>query len=223
MSLAMKIDEIPLVGVVTLNSFHLKIDRFIDFSDMYGGTYEVDCRAKIEALSEIVTTRFHIDKIAKKTKDIEIEILGFYAFLDPLEVHVGHAKSFLTVLVKDFGIKEVRKAIHSGDVEGMDGVLTTLVLNINSNLTALQDKGYTDVAFTGLKNLKQKVFDENVIQEGWKGDKEEAVEENMSLFMEVDAIIKDIQKTGRMLFKRESPAIAKEFTMSDVLKKIRNN
>jgi hypothetical protein len=223
MSLMIRIEEIPTVGKIELHAFHDDKADFVNFSPDYDGSFETDWETKNDALDVIVSTHFHIGKIAAQTKLIEDELPTILPLLDPLEVYVKKAKSSLTVTVKLFGISAVRKAIHSGDVEQLDGKLFTLVENITANFDALETKGYKDADFTILKNKKQKIFDLNTTQEAWKYDKQQAVEQNIGLFNEVLAIIKDVQMTGKALYKRSNPAKALEYTMADILRKIRQD
>jgi hypothetical protein len=124
--------------------------------------------------------------------------------------------------LKQFGVKEVRNKVNRKEVEGLDGTLHSLILNIEDNFPALEARGYKQIKLDELKALKLKIYTENTEQEALKYDKQQAVEANKGLFKEVLLIIADIQETGKILFKRESPATALEFTMQDILRKIRH-
>jgi len=222
MGLTMKIEEIPTVGMITKDAFHNDKTDFTNFSPDYADPFEEDFVAKLTAVDNVVTTRFHIGQIKQMTDTLKAEIKLFYPMLDYLGKYAKKAKANLLCPLGSFGIKEMRKGIHDVDIEALLGAAETLKLNVEANMTALAAKGYKDEDYTNFKDLRDKVFGDNKQQEEWKYDKEQAVEENMILFLEVESIIKDIQETGRILYKRTSPAKAKEYTMTNVLSKIRH-
>jgi hypothetical protein len=223
MSLTIRIEEIPTVSKIVLIAFQRDKADFINLSPDYDGNFEADWITKNGKLDLIVTTQFHIGKIAAQTKKIEAEMPSILPLLDPLRIYVNKAKSSLTVTVKLFGITAVRKAINSGDAEKIDGKLMTLIQNITANLAALQEKGYKDADFQLLKDTKQRIFDLNTEQEAWKYDKQQAVAQNKGLFNDVLTVVKDVQATGKALYKRTNPAKALEYTMADILRKIRQD
>jgi hypothetical protein len=223
LSLKIRYDEIPLVGDITKNAFHNDKQRFIDFSNVYDDPFEDDFETKLTQIKSIVVTSFHIGKIASITESIKVDVPKISPYLDEIGRYAKMAKSKLGVPLKLFGVKEVRKKIHDMEIEGLDGALHSLILNIESNFSVLEAKGYKQVKLDELKALKLKIYSENTDQEGLKYDKEQAVESNKGLFEGVLAVIADIQETGKILFKRESPAKALEYTMQDILRKIRQD
>jgi hypothetical protein len=222
MSLKIRYDEISPVGDITKNAFHERKPKFIDFSSDYDGTYETNFETKLTAVKGIIDTHFHIGKIASLTKSIEADIPKISPYLDGLGKYAKMAAAQLSVPLKQFGVKEVRNKVNRKEVEGLDGTLHSLILNIDDNFAALEARGYKQEKLDELKALKLKIYTENTEQEGLKYDKQQAVEANKGLFKEVLLIIADIQETGKILFKRESPATALEFTMQDILRKIRH-
>ena len=223
MSLTIRIEEIPTVSKIVLIAFQRDKADFINLSPDYDGNFETDWITKNGKLDLIVSTQFHIGKIAAQTKKIEAEMPTILPLLDALGIYVNKAKSSLTVTVKLFGITAVRKAIYSGDAEKLDGKLYTLIENITANLAPLQEKGYKDADFQTLKDKKQRIFDLNTEQKSWMYDKQQAVAQNKGLFNDVLAVVKDVQATGKALYKKTNPAKALEYTMADILRKIRQD
>jgi hypothetical protein len=222
MSLTIRIEEIPTVGEIVRNAFHDDAAKFTDFSSVrYGGSFETDFVAKLEEVKAVVDTHFHIGKIALLTKNIQEDIPKVLPYMDDLSLYVKFASADLTVPVKQFGIKEVRKAVNRRDAEEVDGTLASIILNIEPNFAKLEAQGYKQESLDELKALKLKIFTENTQQEEYMYDKQQAVVANQALFNSALATIKDIQATGKILFKRENSAKVLEYTMQDILRKIR--
>ena len=54
--------------------------------------------------------------------------------------------------MKQFGVKEVRNELHRMDVDALDGVLHSLILNIEDNFQVLEAKGYKQAKLDELKS-----------------------------------------------------------------------
>jgi hypothetical protein len=222
MSLKIRLEEIPTVGEIVRNAYHEDQALFVQFSpSRYDGTFETNFETKLTAVKAIVDTHFHIGKIALLTKNIEEDIPKVLPYMDDLSLYVKFASADLTVPVKQFGIKEVRKAVNRGDAEELDGALHSIILNIEPNFAKLEDQGYKQEKLDELKALKLKIFTENTQQEEFMYDKQQAVVNNKALFDAALATIADIQATGKILFKRVNSAKVLEYTMQDILRKIR--
>jgi hypothetical protein len=222
MSLNMRIEEVETVSEIELDAFHDQKIAFVDFSDDYDDPFETDARAKLALIKNVVTTKFHIAEIANLTANIKQEICLLFPLMDPLQKYAKKVGDGLTVLLKNFGVKKVRSAAHSNDADKVEEALKTLMKNVDDNKTKLQLKGYKDADYNRLKDLRTKIFDDKTHQKSLMYDKEQAVAANMTLFVEMIDIVKDIQETGKILFKRTNPALAKEFTMINILHKIRH-
>lgn len=217
----MRIEEIPVVGAIQLQFFQEDKAAFVDFSSVYDDPFETDFTAKLTAVAGVVSTRFHINEIEKLTDTIQTETKSIIPQIKLLEKYVILAKANLTINVDMFGFKEVRAAIRSGDTEAVNDRLKILFENVDANLVEIENKGLKDADYLAMKAVKQKIFDDNVQQEKMKADKEKAVQDNKVLFKEVETVIKDLQDTGKRLFMFTDKAKTKNYTMSTVLNRIR--
>lgn len=177
---------------------------------------------KIGLVSEIVNTRFHINKIKVVTKAIDLLLVGTYPKLSLLEKYVMMGRSEIGLSSKDFGFSALRKSLNDGDVEAVETDFAFVVHNATTYFGVLETKGFTAAALTELKDLAGLITSENDLQEALKSDKRQAVLANGALFEEVGRLIKDLQDTGKRLFKYTNKELTKDFTMRYILSQIRH-
>ncbi len=221
MSETIRIEEYHTVGTFVMNRFHGDKSSFVDFSSIYDGTFETDANAKIEAVTEIVNTKFHINKIKVISKAIKLLIHDVLPKLTLLEKYVIFAHADINLTPKDYGFVDLRDAIRREDIEAVETDFAFLIGNTTTYFDILETKGFTDVAFNNLKALADKITTQNDLQESLKSDKRQAVLANHVLFDDVLTIIKDLQDTGKRLFKFTNKEKTKDYTMSYILNQIR--
>ena len=221
MSETIRLEEYHTVGTFVMGRFHVDKSLFVGFSPVYDGTFETDANAKIEAVLEIVNTKFHINKIKVVSKSIELLLGQALPKLSLLEKYVIMAHSSIELTPREFGFIDLRDSIHREDVEAVETDFAFLIQNATTYFDALEVKGFTDTAFNELKDLSTKITTKNDLQEALKSDKRHAVAANHVLFDEVLGIIKDLQDTGKRLFKFTDKEKTKDYTMSYILNQIR--
>jgi hypothetical protein len=131
------------------------------------------------------------------------------------------AHSTIALTPREFGFIDLRDSIQREDIEALETDFAFLIQNATTHFTDLETKGFTNAALTELKDLNDKITTKNDLQEALKSDKRQAVLENHVLFSEVLAIIKDVQDTGKRLFKFTNKEKTKDYTMTYILNQIR--
>lgn len=221
MSETIRFEEYHTVGAFVLNRFHEDKAKFVDFSPIYDGTFEADALTKLEGVTEIVNTKFHINKIKVVTKAIKLLIHDALPQLSLLEKYVIFAHNDIGLTPKEYGFVDLRDAIGREDIEAVETDFSFLIGNTTTYFDILETKGFTDTAFNNMKALANKITQQNDIQEALKSDKRQAVAANHVLFDDVLTIIKDLQDTGKRLFKFTNKEKTKDYTMSYILNQIR--
>jgi hypothetical protein len=139
-----------------------------------------------------------------------------------LEGYVEDAAG-LTVAAADFGIRGVRKKIHSEDVEGLNGALSTLLTNIGNNIIALIDVGYTNAAHIALAATKQSIFDDNAAQNVKEDARAALVANNIGVINDFLKDIKAIWADGKRLYKINNKVKLRDYTNTAIINRIRND
>lgn len=218
-----RINEIPTIVQFTLDALSLYFDDFAAYKpSKYTAAYISTLEAKQNEVIQIVNPVVLTAELKLITFNLVKNLEALRMTMNLLEGYVVDA-SGLTVRVEDFGIKSVRKKISSGDVEGLDGVLSILLNNITNNMAALEAADYTSAKKTELENLKLSIFNGNAAQKRKLSERSELVKNNMDLINNVLADIKSIWTDGKLLYRLPNKERAKLFTNAHIIRNIRND
>ena len=220
-----RIEEYHVIGSVTLEEFKVDKQDFINFSSFYGGSFETDFEAKITAATGIATTKFYIAELSALTKVIADDSALMYPKLNALERYINMAKANLSKIPKMFGIKAVRDAGRADSSEALRLAFDTLIANVEKpgDFVKIKEKGLTEEAWTELKELATKLMEDNDKQEFYKTEKATAVQANRGLFDDLMTTIKDVQATGKTLYKFTNKAKLDAYTMAVIIRRIRQD
>jgi len=219
-----KVEEYYPAGAVTLKEVQDDINDFIAFSSVYDTPYVTKFQAKLDAVKQIVTTKFYVSELSGLTATLGTDTNMVYKKLNFLERYIKLAKNGLTKAPNLFGIKTVRFEARRDNMEGLGIAFANLFGNVDipANLAAIKAKGLTDAAYAELKTLAAKIIQDNIAQEYYKTEKATAVEANWGLFDDLLTTIKDAQETGKTLYKGVSKAKTDAYTMTVVLERMRH-
>jgi len=149
-------------------------------------------------------------------------VLGLRLTMNLLEGYVEDAVG-LTIGVGDFGIKQVRKAINSLDMEGLDAALQFLLTNIGNNMAALVAQGYTPIARAALIATKQSIFDDNAAQNAKEEERAGLVVSNIGVINDLGTDLKAVWKDGKHLYSITDKVKVKNYTNSQLVKRVRHD
>lgn len=218
-----RLEEIPTIGQFTIDSY---IRDFADFkaykTAKYTPAFLTALQAKAVAVNAIVNPVVLTGELKVITLRLTNSILGLRSTMNLLEGYVVDAVG-LTVGVKDFGISGVRKKVASGDAEGLNAALNTLLTNVTNNLAALNTAGYPVGDETLLADVKQSIFDDNAAQNVKENKRAALVVANIGLINDFLADIKAIWGDGKRLYKFSNKTKLKDYTNSTIIKRIRND
>ena len=220
-----RIEEYHVIGIVTLEEFKVDKTDFVNFSSVYGGSFETDFEAKITAATGIATSKFYIAELSALTKVIADDSAQMYPKLNALERYINMAKANLSKIPRMFGIKAVRDAGRADNSEALRIAFDTLIANVEKpeDFDKIKEKGLSDEAWAELKELAKKLMEDNDKQEFYKTEKATAIQANWGLFDDLMTTIKDVQATGKTLYKFTNKAKLDAYTMTVILRRIRQD
>ena len=144
--------------------------------------------------------------------------------MNKLEFYVDAATG-LTITVERFGIKEVRDARNTGNLEGLDTALKDLLAHtaVPANLAALIAKGYTVAKNDALITLRASLSTDKAAQ----GAKDKLIAklytDNVAVLQGFWDILTQIWKGGKSIYKVSNPTNAKFYTVAYLKTKLRND
>ncbi len=217
-----RIEELPVMGRFLRDSFTRDLPDFTNFSPIFSAAYKSSFDAKLVQVEGLVSTSFYIKDIKKLTDTLYNDVDKLRPMMTQLEGWVRLAKSNLTILPKDFGIKQVRDKINRKDVEGLLKAVKVVAENVQANATALGSVGATTAAATAVQTLITKIKNENDEQNRKMNLKEEAVQANKSVIDELWTIMTDVMDAGKRLYKYTNKAKLGDYTKTMIMTRIRH-
>lgn len=218
-----RIEEVPTIGQFTIDAYIRDSADFTGYKPAkYTAGFLTAVQAKAVLVNEIINPVVLTGELKVITLRLTVSVLGLRNTMNLLEGYVADATG-LTVAPADFGITPVRQKIASGDVEGLNGVLATLLTNITNNFSALEDVGYTADAKTALAATKLSIFNDNAAQNTKENARAALVVANIGVINDFLKDIKAIWADGKRLYKLTDKVKLKDYTNTTIIKRIRND
>lgn len=218
-----RIEEVPTIGQFTIDSYIRDSGEFATYKPLkYTAGFLTALQAKAVLVNGIVNPVVLTSELKLITLRLTNNVLGLRNTMNLLEGYVADATG-LTVSPADFGISPVRQKVASGDVEGLNGALSTLLTNINNNLTALNAVSYPTGAEGVLAAVKLAIFNDNAAQNVKENARAALVVANIGVINDFLKDIKVIWADGKRLYKISNKTKLKDYTNSTIIKRIRND
>lgn len=218
-----RIYEVPTIVQFTLDALGLNLADFILYKpNKYTPAFITSIETRRDAINQIVNPVVLTAEMKLITLRMMNNVIGLRYTMNLLEGYVADATG-LTVAPADFGIKEVRKSIASGDVEGLNGNLNTVLTNITNNMTALEAMDYTPAMKAELVATKKSIADDNAAQNMKLEERGDLVRNNIVQINDLLADVKGIWADGKRLYSLKNKEKAKFFTNADIIRRIRND
>jgi|GEM_PF-1060483 hypothetical protein len=215
--------EVPIIGQFTHDSLVTDMAAFSGYKALkYIPGFMTTLLAKIAAVMAIVFPKLLTAELKVITFRMYNNALGLRLTMNLLEGYLEDAVG-LTIGIKDFGLHQVRVAISSMDMEGLDAALQYLITNITNNLTALEVPGYTAAMLTALEAKKLSIFNDNAAQNAKEEARAALVVDNIGTINELGTILKAIWKDGKHLFSITDKVKVKNYTNSQLVKRVRHD
>lgn len=151
---------------------------------------------------------------AIKTLNLQVNSMDGYLKLCSAE---------LTIKREDFGLSKVHEAIHTKDVSAIVSTANSFLTHIKSNEATLISKGMKQDAINTIINQLSLIENLKGEQHGLKNKTSRVADSNIDAANELWDIFKQITDTGTALYKGLDPVKAKEYTISNILKRVKNS
>lgn len=217
-------EELPPVAEFIYASFNRDLALFTEYSKDFDATYAANFRKQIDDLTEVVFPKTLTQQGKLVTARIVTNLARLKILNDLTESYVKRAGSALTVSPADFGCRDLRKKIRSGDVEGVVKALRIVLQNMAANLAALTAKGLKEATKTEMAALPDTLTTDNTLQNTNAQARNQLMNDNIDLFDALYATMRDVAETGKVIHKTTSgtPERVADYTMAGLLGKVRN-
>ncbi len=215
-------EELPVVGELLLQMFVRDRITFEKFSPEYKGEFLEIVESQIKKVLGMTQAQTLRAEIKKKTSDLYNCIDQIIPLLDFVGAYAKRANAGLTLKASDFGVMQAKKEIRKRNIEGVCTKVRIVEQNITNNLTALKERGYTDSLGNELKEMTQKAYGLNLVQEEKIREKKQVVVNNMMEYTLLWCFLKDISETGKLLMKSDKQK-CNGYKFSHIIKQVRKS
>jgi hypothetical protein len=217
-----KIEEFIPFCDFSINSYTVDRPKFVIFSPEYDGDHLTDTINLRDTVDGLINPKAITVQMKNTTEKLyKLLDLGL-TIIDDLERYCEKAGVKVPVSKKDFGFSTTRKKCHNRDAEGAISGFKLMKELSAPYLSVLTPLGYTVEKQTNLSNLIKDIGDTNTLQNSIYNQRGVLVQNNIGQITELWDTIKDILKTGKIIFKKD-PVKIKEYTQAKILERIRQD
>lgn len=215
-------EELSVIANFLKGNFVNDQSDFLNHSPDYDAVFLTGFETKITQVEGIVFPQNLIKALKVITDRVYNNMNSTRDYANKIEDYVNRATDPLTVNKEDFGIKEVRNEINQGDAEGYNTKMVILLQNVDANLAALTNRGYTATQRTEIGTLHADVKADNILQNAKMEEKEDLVKVNMNVLNDLWAIMSGIMDTGKILYRLSNAEKLENYEMTKYISRVRN-
>lgn len=217
-----KMQDIPVIAGFLLTSMERDKADFTNYSPTFADGFMTDVRTKQAECYEIVKAA-DVLKLQKVVKSqIDTAIAQLRVLLNKNEGYLKLAEKQLDIKMEDFGVRTTRNAVGKSDLEKTIAEGRTLVSNLKRNATPLLAMGLKQAGIDETGDLITELESLNEKHNSLKNDRSRAASDVNAKLNEMWDLITLITATGRALYKGTDPTKLKEYTLTNLQKRVYN-
>lgn len=211
---------VPLAKLVRAHYLRDAADFTDLLPDEYNEQFLPGYDARVAAADAVVRTRAAQAETQGIGQRLAAAGAALPRLLNRLEARARRAEN-LTVPLKKLGIREVRTAYESGDLEALDTEMKLLLRHLDANAAALAAKSHTAADTETLRTLHQTLMEGNTDQDISQTGSQRLTAANVQILTELYGAMKDVLADGKSLYRGEDPVKLKDYTLTELLKRVR--
>ncbi|MDR2472834.1 MAG: hypothetical protein LBD53_04610 [Tannerella sp.] len=215
-----KNEELPVIAEYLLFSLKKDMAAFTAFSPKFNEAYVTAFEEKIAAVAAILNPHNETIELKKVTEHLYSTMNSLIDPIARVEGYVKTAGSANPIGIKDFGLSLLRKKVWAKDAEGVLVALKTVNDHINTCKSTLVDQGLSDDLIAVFTSSTTAIHDDNQRQYQIVTARKRLVNNNLSLFNELYALIMEVCGIGKILYKKDA-VLLKEYTFTELKKRVR--
>ncbi len=216
-----KDEELPTIGGYVLTSMRRDQTIFEAYSPKYKNEGLTAFEGEIKAAEELVNPKSETNQLKLITSRLYGKMDLVWTNANYLVGYVGSRDCKVPISVTDFGLTALKQRARAKDAEGTIKNLRFVSANIAKYKTELAEQGLTDEMEQFFIETTAAISADNVLQYDIVNNRKAIVQANLDLMNGLYYRIKEVCKHGKILFAGNVGKL-KEYTYSELLKKVRN-
>jgi hypothetical protein len=213
--------ELPVMCGYVAFSLKRDAEEFNRYSPKFNAEYIADFETKTSAVSELLSPVLETAELKGITTRMYAVINGL---LDPLNRVKGYlklAKDTVPVSATDFGLTLLRKKVSTKDAKGILQGLQLVNANLQKYKEPLSAQGLTEELISVFTTSAGFIAADNQKPYEIVSRRKDLVRTNVGLLNDLYKQLSEIMEVGKILYKGNNIVKLKEYTFSELLKKVR--
>ncbi|RTQ50840.1 hypothetical protein EJV47_09495 [Hymenobacter gummosus] len=195
--------------------------EFVDLlPEEYGKQFLTDFDARLAAVEQAVSRRSATGLSQQLGQQVQTQLDELPRQLNRLEARVRRAEG-LQVSRQAFGIRQVRAALDSKDVEAVAETLRVLLQNLDANAAALQAKGHLPAETEQLRALRTALTSGSTAQDVAQTTQQTLTQTSTQVLNRLYQLMQELMADGKSLYRGVDAAKVKHYTLAQLLKRVR--
>ncbi|MDR1879039.1 MAG: hypothetical protein LBQ64_05690 [Bacteroidales bacterium] len=216
------IEDLPVIADFVIVSLRRDLANFSTYSPKFNDSYLDVFEGKIAKVKSVIAGKIFTKELSKVTINLKDAVGELRPKLNKIEGYVKMADKSLSTTIVGFGISAVRQPLNRGNVEGVTKTLGDLLHIIENNRNVLSEQGLSDEMVNVLRNAREEIERLNNLQNQIISQRAIAVEENSAVFDDLWKTISETLTAGRSLYKGVDAARIKDYTLTELEKKLKS-
>lgn len=220
---ACKDEEVPVTCDYAHFSFKRDLADFKAYSPKFDDEYDSNFGKCIDDAYELVAPESETIELKASTTRLYAVYDGLRDPINRLEGYLQLAEKKLNVSPDDFGIKVLRKSIRKKDAEGVLDSLHLINRNVITYRSTLVEMGLNDNLINRFVSDAEVVSREKKLQYEIVTNRRRIVQENLFVLNNLNHLLVEILRVGKILYSDSDTAKTKEYTFSELKKRVRHD
>lgn len=216
-----KDEELPVICRYSVINLKRDLPDFTTYSPKFNDEFVTVYEAMIADAEELVAPEAETVEMKKITNRILSSMTDLLGHVNHLGGYIDMANGSINLSTADFGLSDLRKGINERDPEKVIDRLKDVNQKVVKYKTSLVEQGFTDALQEKMVNTYASLNADRQTQYQTFSNRQALVQSNLGLLNGLYDQLKMVLKTGKILFDRTDPLKVKEYTFSELKKRVR--
>lgn len=216
-----KDEELPVICRYSVINLKRDLTGFTSFSPKFNAEYVTAYEAIISAAEELVAPESETAEMKKITNRLVSTMTVLLGHVNHLGGYIDMANGSINLSAADFGLSDLRKGINERDPEKIIDRLKDVNQKVVRYKAPLAEQGFTDALQEKLVNAYASLNADRQAQYQILSNRKALVQSNIGTLNALYDQLNMVLKTGKILYDRTDPLKQKEYTFSELKKRVR--
>lgn len=216
-----KDEELPVICRYSAINLKRDLTDFTTYSPKFNDEFVTVYEAKIAEAEELVAPEAETVEMKKITNRIFATMTDLMGHVNHLGGYIEMANGSINLSTADFGLSDLRRGISERDPEKVIDRLKDVNQKVVRYKAPLAEQGFTDALQEKMANAYVSLNTDRQTQYQTLSNRQALVQSNVGILNSLYGQLTVVLKTGKILFDRTDPLKVKEYTFTELKKRVR--